>query len=275
MVNTPLLFAFCLQPQANLYDDTLIVLHADNGGEIMTSFCGGNNYPLRGGKFSNFEGGIRVNAAVGGGWLPEDRRGEKEERLVTTDDWLMTYASIAGVDTTKLTDDGAVALGLKDFTGVDQWGVISGEEAGVVREEVIIGDTTSVEFNGDGKTLVGGIIQPPYKLILGAENKLHRVSQDVTTPQNYPDGSDRVPEAIMKKCDRTAKHGCLFNIFEDPTESNSLAAELPDIFNAMLKRIDELQEDVYSPERGKKDGRACEAAMDTYGGYWGPFVQDE
>ena len=52
--------------QANLYDDTLIVLHADNGGEIMTTFCGGNNYPLRGGKFSNFEGGIRVNAAVGG-----------------------------------------------------------------------------------------------------------------------------------------------------------------------------------------------------------------
>ena len=259
--------------ESGIYDDTLIVLHADNGGEIMTGNCGGNNHPLRGGKFSNFEGGIRVNAVIGGGWLPEDRRGVKEERLFTTDDWLVTYAGLAGVDTGKLSDEGAVALGLMDFTGIDQWGVISGEEDGVVREEVIIGDTSSIEFNGDGDTLVGGIIQPPYKLLLGASNKLHRVSQDVLTPQNFPDGSDRVPEAIMRKCDRTAKHGCLFNIFEDPQEFNSLAAELPEVFDRMLKRIDELQETVYSPDRGKKDKRACSKAMGDYGGYWGPFVE--
>eukprot|EP00520_Triparma_pacifica_P000963 CAMPEP_0118657658 /NCGR_PEP_ID=MMETSP0785-20121206/14138_1 /TAXON_ID=91992 /ORGANISM="Bolidomonas pacifica, Strain CCMP 1866" /LENGTH=555 /DNA_ID=CAMNT_0006550595 /DNA_START=131 /DNA_END=1794 /DNA_ORIENTATION=- len=254
---------------SGLYSNTLIVLHADNGGEIMTSFCGGNNHPLRGGKFSNFEGGIRVNAVVGGGWVPEGRRGSKEERLITTDDWLKTYAGIGGLDTGVMRDEVAVEVGLSDYTGYDQWGVISGSEEGVVRDEVIIGDTSTVEFNGDGKTLVGGIIQPPYKLLLGAANKLHRVGQDVTTPMNYPDGTDRVPEAIMRTCGRKAKNGCLFNIFEDPTEEKNLAEEMPELFESMLERIDELQEEVYSPDRGKKDSRACEVAMGENGGYWG------
>ena len=37
---------------------------------MAAGLCGGNNYPLRGGKL-NFEGGIRVNAFVTGGALPE------------------------------------------------------------------------------------------------------------------------------------------------------------------------------------------------------------
>ena len=61
--------------EKGMYEDTLIVFHTDNGGEIMAAgLCGGNNWPLTGGKFSNFEGGIRVNAFVSGGSLPEVRR---------------------------------------------------------------------------------------------------------------------------------------------------------------------------------------------------------
>jgi hypothetical protein len=41
-------------------------------------------------------GGIRANAFVTGGFLPEDRRGVREEGFMTTADWYATYAGLAG-----------------------------------------------------------------------------------------------------------------------------------------------------------------------------------
>ena len=58
--------------------DTLIVWSSDNGGDGAA-----NNFPLRGAKFSNWEGGIRVGAFVSGGWLPPQRRGIKLDGLAT------------------------------------------------------------------------------------------------------------------------------------------------------------------------------------------------
>lgn len=75
------------------WDNTLVIFHADNGGEIMgAGICGGNNWPLRGGKFSNWEGGIRVNGWVSGGVLPASRRGQREDGMVAGWDWYATYA---------------------------------------------------------------------------------------------------------------------------------------------------------------------------------------
>ena len=51
---------------------------ADNGGPIYSA---GNNYPLRGGKYSDFEGGIRVSAFVSGGLIPAAKRGLRSEGI--------------------------------------------------------------------------------------------------------------------------------------------------------------------------------------------------
>merc|ERR1719247_1653861 len=80
------------------WDNTLVVVHADNGGPIYYSgCCGGNNWPLKGGKLSNWEGGIRVNAFVTGGLVPADKRGTKQDGLMAAWDWYSTYAHLAGV----------------------------------------------------------------------------------------------------------------------------------------------------------------------------------
>jgi len=49
---------------ANLYNDTLIIFSSDNGGPADHA----NNWPLRGTKGSDFEGGVRVAAFLSGGW---------------------------------------------------------------------------------------------------------------------------------------------------------------------------------------------------------------
>ena len=70
------------------WESTLLVLHADNGGPIYYSgCCGGNNHPLKGGKLSNWDGGIRSSAFVSGGLLPSSVRGTKLTGLMAGWDW--------------------------------------------------------------------------------------------------------------------------------------------------------------------------------------------
>jgi arylsulfatase B len=253
-----------------LWDNTLVVFHSDNGGEIIF-LCGGNNYPLRGGKFSTFDGGIRVNAFVTGGALPAPRRGVVDEQLATIWDFYATYAFLAGVDPT---DHAAAAAGLPPHDSLNLWPWLSGENATSPRTEVVIGDTTAETPNGDGATLVGGLIQGDLKLLLGPPNKNFEVTQDVVTGWDWPNTSSvLLPLLHSRVCGRTPATGCLFNLREDPSEATSLAAAQPAVFASMLARVDELQQGVYSPVRGDvADPLACTVALRDYGGYWGPFL---
>ena len=47
--------------RTGMWDDTLIIFTSDNGGPLDHT----TNYPLRGGKHTFWEGGVRVVAAVG------------------------------------------------------------------------------------------------------------------------------------------------------------------------------------------------------------------
>ena len=92
---------------AGLWSNTLLTLWADNGGpiyggaftcELCDGDAGANNFPLRGGKHSNFEGGVRVNALVAGGLLPAAARGRTLTGLVAVEDIFSTFATLAGLD---------------------------------------------------------------------------------------------------------------------------------------------------------------------------------
>ena len=93
-----------------MWDDHVIVFSADNGGPVyMNGTAGANNYPLKGGKMEQWEGGIRVNAWVSGGFLPKSVRGTKYEGLACGWDWYGTFSELAGIDPT---DHRAAAAGL-------------------------------------------------------------------------------------------------------------------------------------------------------------------
>ena len=246
------------------------MFHSDNGGELIY-LCGGNNFPLRGGKFSNFEGGIRVPAFAAGGALPAARRGAVEAGLVAVQDFYATSAGLAGVDPT---DHAAAAAGLPPHDSLDQWPLFSGANATPPRSEVVIGDTSAETPNGDGATLVGGLIWGDLKLLLGPPNRGFQVLQDVITGPNWPNTSSALlPLLHARVCARTPATGCLFNLTADPSESASLAEASPSAFFRMLARVDELQHGVFSPVRGSAaDPAACAVAQARYGNYWGPFI---
>lgn len=103
----------------------LVVMSADNGGAVYYGgFGGANNHPLRGGKMNNWEGGIRVNAFVSGGFLPAAVRGTRYSGLVALWDWYSTFCALAGVDPT---DESAAAAGLPPIDSIDQSAIILGK----------------------------------------------------------------------------------------------------------------------------------------------------
>ena len=96
-----------------MWDDTLLLFVADNGGPI---YGAGNNYPLRGGKYSEFEGGVRVAAFSSGGAVAAAARGTKAEGLMSVADIHSSFCAIAGVDPT---DELGNAKGLPPVDGLD------------------------------------------------------------------------------------------------------------------------------------------------------------
>jgi arylsulfatase B len=73
----------------NQWKNTLLVFTSDNGGPSGGSVSGAsaNNWPLRGGKHTAWEGGHRVLAFVTGGLVPAAMRGKKLEGYVHAADW--------------------------------------------------------------------------------------------------------------------------------------------------------------------------------------------
>jgi len=98
-----------------LEQKTLVIFTSDNGGSIRH---GSNNAPLRGGKGSTLEGGIRVPTIA---WWPgKISPGTSTNAITSTMDMLPTFAELAGASVP--TD--------RKLDGMNIWSVIVGDGAG-------------------------------------------------------------------------------------------------------------------------------------------------
>ena len=131
-----------------MWSDLLFVLTADNGGPIYDSGgAGANNFPMRGGKTSNWQGGARANSFVSGGLIPAARRGAVEQGFVGVEDWYATFCALAGVDKT---DTRAAAAGLPPVDSVDLWPMLSGANTTSPHAEIVLGMPTIASGNSYG-----------------------------------------------------------------------------------------------------------------------------
>jgi arylsulfatase I/J len=64
----------------------------------------------------------------------------------------------------------------------------------------------------------------------------------------------------------------LFQVETDPGEHVNLAPTQANVWEQMMKRLVQINGTFFAPDRGLKDPAACMMAVNTYGGFWGPFV---
>eukprot|EP00965_Chrysotila_dentata_P100669 3326469-Pleurochrysis_carterae.AAC.2 len=80
------------------FSNDMLVRESSKFGTTCLVETGGNNWPLRGGKYSLFEGGIRVNTFVSGGFIPHGMRGTSiPKNIMHVSDWYTTMSRLANV----------------------------------------------------------------------------------------------------------------------------------------------------------------------------------
>ncbi|MGH9660200.1 MAG: arylsulfatase B, partial [Bryobacteraceae bacterium] len=158
-------------------ENTLVVFHSDNGGPTA---LGALNTPLRGGKATTFEGGIRVPAIVR--WPAQLKGGRKVTQVITNLDMLPTLAAAIGVKPGSR----------KPLDGRDMWPAISGGQAAMRDDDLFF----AVESGGASRLAVR---HREWKLVRevadrgGAVNYLFRIDED---PNERQDVAAKHPDVV-------------------------------------------------------------------------------
>ena len=230
-----------------LWGNLLFIVSSDNGGPLRLG-KGANNYPLKGGKHSDWQGGVRVNAFASGGYLPRVMRGRKTEGYIHIADWYATFCALAGVDPT---DTQAAKANLPPIDSLNMWPLISGQNSTSPRVDIPISMTALISGN--------------FKILLGNEGNA-RWTGPVYPNNTGPD----IVNNVRERCGQ--RRGCLYDIINDPEEHSNLASRMPRKLKRMRKKLRQYQATYFNPNRGEGSPAACEAALNEYGGFWGPFI---
>ena len=243
-----------LLKEHSLWNDTLLILSSDNGGSLDLDESGSNNSPLRGSKYSEWEGGIRSVAFVSGGYLPQSRRGQKEFGMIAIADWYSTFCAIAGVEAA---DDRAAEYGLPPIDSLNVWPLISGQNMTSPRTQIAVSAKALISEN---LKYLGG-----------------NMSYASWPGSKYPNASS--VQSPVKSVHMDCTKGCLFDVVQDMTEHIDIASEHQEIVEQMAKELEQQKLSFYSNDEVGVDSCpknismecACWMAINHWNGYFGPY----
>lgn len=222
--------------EKNMYDNTLIVFVSDNGGPLEHSA----NFPLRGGKHTFWDGGLRVEAFVSGGLVPVAQRGTAWDGLAHASDWYLTLTEgLAG-----LAVDPSMTGGPRPLDGFNLWpAILAGGPS--PRTEVVHQVNNSYFSENVSSIRVGD-----FKIIRGPAGDNRTIAWPERSTQSVPigltgaviePGTDHVRgtqqnHVVLHRCSPF----CLFNLSADPGENVDLAGDpaYTSLAHDLLQRLD-------------------------------------
>jgi arylsulfatase A-like enzyme len=188
--------------ESGLRKNTLIVFCSDNGGPlpgVVTS-----NGPLREGKGSLYEGGVRVPAVAV--WDGRIKAGSVVHAMLHMVDWFPTLVKLAG---------GEARNPGHPLDGRDAWPAIAGR-APSPHEEILLNITTT------GGALRRGV----WKLVVNGQVK-----------DGAEGGAPSAAREALKAKAIASPRIELFNVEEDPGEKTNLAASHPEVVTDLRRRL--------------------------------------
>jgi arylsulfatase A-like enzyme len=195
--------------------NTLFIFASDNGGLTVKGDIARND-PLRAGKGSLYEGGVRVAAfATWEGHIPAGTVVKAPLHMV---DWYPTLLKLAGVSLAQK----------KPLDGRDGWPAIT-QGAPSPHEAILI--------NTLGRT--GAIRMGDWKLVRNGN------ADDGSADAQAVEGEDRA--ARRRRINAMPDLFELFNLAQDVSEKNNLAAAEPERLQEMRKRLDAFEREAVPP----------------------------
>lgn len=217
-----------------MWENTVVVFVSDNGGPL--DHC--TNFPLRGGKHTFFEGGVRVTSFISGpgARIPSNRRGAEWGGLAASADWYHTLVEgFAGGSVPE--DTCAPGYACRQSDGFNLWPAILAGAPGPRREVVHQVNNQYICDTTHGASCSAAIRVDDMKLIIGNPGDSRTLRWPSPSEEPVPFGRSggvveagtdhaRAPSASLKpifelECDPY----CLFNLTADLGEQHDLAGD--------------------------------------------------
>lgn len=254
---------------AGMWSTTLIVHLSDNGGQVtFSNDVQGNNWPLRGFKRTLFEGGVRTPAFVSGGALPTATRGQVLDGFIHLADWYATLSEVVGLRWGPHSSTYSMAR------------YLSGESIESPRTEIILGAGNT----GGTVNFIEAAIRGSWKLINGTIP----CGWDTWQGPVFPNASSvRMPWGGVRLTSKLGPdRNCpprpttyLFNIKNDPNESNNVVDLYPEKVAELVKLIQKgrMNGHPFESDHDRTNTRArlqayCENFRDRHHGFLGQYM---